>query len=104
MHSEVPEGWQDCLFGDVVQIDWGDTSVTKKSYTEHGYIAFSAAGGDGHLPYFDYEKEGVVVSAIGANSGRVFWASGKWSAIKNTMVVFPKNGSSISKFIREFKL
>ena len=95
MLDEVPSGWMAGLLSDRLQIDWGDTSVTKKRYVEDGFNAFSAAGQDGQLDYFDYECDGIVVSAIGANSGRCFWADGQWTAIKNTMVVFPKDDADI---------
>lgn len=99
MLDETPSGWQLCDFGEVAKIEWGDTSVTKKSYTEEGFTAYSAAGPDGFLPYFDFDCDAVVVSAIGANSGRVFWASGKWTAIKNTMVVLPLEGVLDIRFL-----
>ncbi len=99
MLSDLPEEWKILTLEEVAEIDWGDTKVTKKSYCHNGFTAFSAAGADGKLPYFDFERRGFVVSAIGANSGKVFWANGKWSAIKNTMVVFPLPKISCAKFL-----
>lgn len=96
--GEVPEGWRVSQLEEAVMLDWGDTSITKKSYTETGFTAYSATGGDGKLPHFDYNSEGVVVSAIGANSGKVFLAKGKWSAIKNTMVAFGKDDNATTKY------
>ena len=49
-----------------------------------GYTAYSAAGPDGFLPYFDFDRTGVVVSAIGS-AGKTYLAQGKWSCIKNTI-------------------
>lgn len=97
-NGEVPEGWKTYTLEEVIQIDWGDTNITKKSYVDDGFVAYSAAGGDGFLPHFDHDREGIVVSAIGANSGRMFWAEGRWSAIKNTMVAFPKSSYINLKF------
>src|SRR5690606_3511385 len=34
---------------------------------------------------FDFDKTGIVVSAIGAYAGRTWLALGKWSCIKNTI-------------------
>jgi len=76
---------------DILDIQWGDTKTTKASYVSDGYLAYSATGPDGFLEKFDYDKEGIVLSAIGANCGSTFFASGKWSCIKNTIRIFPKN-------------
>ncbi len=71
--------------GDIVNLNWGDTKTTKKSYTSVGFPAYSAAGQDGFLPYHDHSRTGVVLSAIGANCGKTWLAKGKWSCIKNTI-------------------
>nr|WP_320166301.1 restriction endonuclease subunit S [uncultured Methylophaga sp.] len=81
----IPKGWVPSKLGDLSDLNWGDTNTTKKAYVEHGYKAYSAKGPDGNLPYFDFERTGVVVSAIGANSGFTWLAKGKWSCIKNTI-------------------
>lgn len=81
----VPEGWGVENLGDVADVNWGDTKTTKSAYVEKGFRAFSAKGQDGYLPHFDFERTGVVVSAIGANSGFTWLATGKWSCIKNTL-------------------
>jgi type I restriction enzyme S subunit len=75
---------------DVLDVQWGDTKTTKASYVENGYVAYSATGPDGFLDKFEYHKDGVVLSAIGANCGLTFYAIGKWSCIKNTIRIFPK--------------
>ena len=77
--------WLTVALADVADVNWGDTSVTKASYVPSGYPAFSATGCDGFLPYADYERDGIVLSAIGAQCGKTWFASGKWSCIKNTM-------------------
>lgn len=81
--------------GEVADLQWGDTSVTKKSYVLTGdkYPAYSASGKDGFLPYFDYDRTGVILSAIGANAGKTWLATGKWSCIKNTIRFFSKDES-----------
>ena len=45
----IPKGWEVKKLDDLVEIKWGDTSVTKKSYTEKGYTAYSASGPDGYF-------------------------------------------------------
>lgn len=76
---------------DLLDIQWGDTKTTKSSYIDEGYVAYSASGPDGFLDHYDYDADGVVLSAIGANCGTTFLAKGKWSCIKNTIRFLPKN-------------
>ena len=88
--TDLPEGWQTGNINQVAKISWGDTSTTKSKYVKSGYVAFSASGPDGFLDYYDYDQAGVVLSAIGAYAGLTWLAAGKWSAIKNTMIFWPK--------------
>jgi type I restriction enzyme S subunit len=83
----VPEGWSVTSLGAIADVQWGDTTVTKKSYVAQGYTAYSAAGPDGLLPYADYNRTGVVLAAIGS-VGTTWFASGAWSCIKNTIRFF----------------
>lgn len=71
--------------GEVADVNWGDTSVTKAAYVEDGFPAYSATGCDGFLPYADFDHPGIVLSAIGARCGKTWFATGKWSCIKNTI-------------------
>ena len=81
----IPTGWKVGSVEDILDVSWGDTDVTKKSYSEEGFPAFSAKGRDGYLEYYDYDEWGIILTAIGANCGNTWIASGKWSCIKNTM-------------------
>jgi len=81
----VPEGWQEQRLGDIADVNWGDTSKTKSSYTSEGYPAYSASGPDGFTSRYMFHNTGVVLSAIGANCGMTWLALGKWSCIKNTI-------------------
>lgn len=83
--GEIPEGWRIEKLGDVADVNWGDTNTTKASYVTEGYDAYSASGLDGKLNHYDYEKPGIILSAIGANCGDTWFALGKWSCIKNTI-------------------
>lgn len=85
--SSIVSGWVEATIGQIAQADWGNTSITKKSYTLSGVRAYSAAGQDGFLPDAEYSGPGVVLSAIGAQCGKCFYADGEWSAIKNTIVI-----------------
>ena len=83
---------------DVLDIQWGDTKTTKASYVPNGFLAYSATGPDGFLENYAYDRDGVVLSAIGANCGSTFYATGKWSCIKNTIRIFPRNPSIDLKY------
>ena len=77
--------YRNVRLGDYTNLTWGDTNMTKNSYVEEGYLAFSAGGPDGKLDHYDYDCEGIVLSAIGADCGKTWFAEGKWSCIKNTI-------------------
>jgi type I restriction enzyme S subunit len=81
----IPAGWEMTKLGKIADVNWGDTNVTKKSYVSDGFLAYSAKGPDGFLPYYDFDRVGIVLSAIGANAGCTWLARGKWSCIKNTI-------------------
>ena len=86
----LPVGWKYKKLEDISDLSWGDLNTTKKSYVEKGFDAYSASGKDGKLPHFDFEKLGIVLSAIGANCGKTWLARGKWSCIKNTIRFWSK--------------
>ena len=85
--------------GDYTDLTWGDTNTTKNSYVHEGYLAFSASGPDGKLDHFDYDCEGVVLSAIGADCGKTWFASGKWSCIKNTIRFWSTSNELDNRFL-----
>jgi len=85
--GEIPREWKIKPLGEVVCVEWGNTSLTKKIYKKAGYPVFSATGQDGYTDFYEREGEAIIVSAIGANCGRCFYANGKWTAIKNTLIL-----------------
>ena len=85
VENEEVGNWEVGRLGDVADLNWGDTNTTKSAYIEKGFPAYSAKGQDGYLSYYDFDRTGIVVSAIGANSGATWLAVGKWSCIKNTL-------------------
>jgi type I restriction enzyme S subunit len=80
----------------VADLNWGDMQTTKSAYQSAGYLTYSAAGPDGFMKTFDYDRDGIVVSAIGAECGKTWLASGKWSCIKNTMRIFSLDESKLA--------
>lgn len=72
----------------------GNSTIIKgKISAEPGeglYPAFSASGQDVWHSSYEHEGDAVIVSAVGARCGKAFLATGKWSAIANTHILFPK--------------
>ena len=97
--GEIPQGWEVMRLGDIVDISWGDTSTTKASYVPDGYPAFSASGMDGKLDHYDYDRVGIVLSAIGAQCGKTWLARGKWSCIKNTIRFWANSSKASTEFL-----
>lgn len=95
----IPEGWEVKALGEIADVQWGDTSTTKASYVDEGYKAFSASGADGKLDHFDFDREGIVLSAIGANCGLTWYTRGKWSCIKNTIRFWAKKNSVSTEYL-----
>ncbi|MBI1263178.1 MAG: restriction endonuclease subunit S [Alphaproteobacteria bacterium] len=91
--------WKRAMLGEVADLNWGDTKTTKAAYVPEGYTAFSASGPDGFLPYHDYDRTGVVLSAIGSECGKTWLARGKWSCIKNTIRYFSKSKEVDTEFL-----
>ena len=85
----IPAHWQVVRLGKVADVDWGNTKLTKAIYKPMGYPAFSATGQDGFTDFYEHEGDAIIVSAIGARCGKCFFATGQWTAIKNTIIVRP---------------
>lgn len=84
--------------GELADLNWGNTAITKKSYVTQGtcWPAFSASGQDGFLSFYDFDRSAVVLSAIGAQAGKTWRTSGKWSCIKNTIRYFSRDESVVT--------
>jgi type I restriction enzyme S subunit len=89
--GRIPAGWHVRTLGELAVFSAGN-GLTKASYVEDGYLAFSAAGPDGFLETYDVEGDGVVLSAVGARCGRTWRATGCWSSISNTIRYQPSSG------------
>ncbi len=87
----IPDDWEVKPLREIADLS-GGSALTKASYVDSGYVAFSAAGPDGCLPDFEIEGDGVVLSAVGARCGRTFKATGRWSSIANTIKIVPRSG------------
>lgn len=84
-NQSFPKDWKLLPLQEIGHADWGNTAITKGSYRESGYQAYSASGPDGFVEWFEHDHPGVVISAIGAQCGKAWLAYGKWTPIKNTI-------------------
>ena len=92
--------WQTRTLGEICAVDWGNTNLTKSAYVEGGkFLAVSAAGCDGRIGQKEHEKYTPVLSAIGAQCGRMFFPEEDFTAIKNTITLTPRDGTCTGKFL-----
>ncbi|AFI04073.1 restriction endonuclease subunit S [Helicobacter cetorum] len=88
---EIKSKYELVRLGEVASIDWGNTKLTKEIYKENArYKVYSASGQDGTIDFYEHEGEAVILSAIGARCGKCFFATDKWTAIKNTIIIKAK--------------
>ena len=93
-------GWVEKTLGDICLVDWGNTDLTKSSYVEGGkFLAVSAAGCDGRIGHKEHAKHTPVLSAIGAQCGRMFLPDEDFTAIKNTITLTPRDGTCTGRFL-----
>ena len=97
--GHIPQGWEVKKLGDLADISWGDTSTTNASYVEEGYAAYSASGSDGKLDHYDFDRTGIVLTAIGAQCGKTWLARCKWSCIKNTIRFWSQDERASTEFL-----
>jgi restriction endonuclease S subunit len=84
--------WPTVSLGEICIVDWGNTSLTKSSYVDDGeYLAVSATGGDGRIGHCEHKALTPVISAIGAQCGKLFLPREDFTAIKNTITLTPIN-------------
>ena len=92
--------WREVSLKQICGVDWGNTKLTKSSYVANGkFLAVSAAGADGLIDHFEHEADVPVLSAIGAQCGRMFFPGERFTAIKNTITLTPKVNIVDGKFL-----
>lgn len=101
MHA-LPAGWKSAQikdFSEVVQ--GGRLGLTKQDhYRSSGVPAYSAAGQDGFVDRVEFaDTNAVILSAIGANCGRCFYAEGSWATLANVQAIIPNEGIANAKFV-----
>ena len=93
-------GWLSATLKDLCVVDWGNTNLTKSSYVDSGeFIAVSAAGCDGRIGHKEHAKHTPVLSAIGAQCGKMFFPDEDFTAIKNTITLTPRADKCSGRFL-----
>jgi type I restriction enzyme S subunit len=96
----VKQHWQRSSLKNLCVVDWGNTNLTKSSYLEDGeFLAVSAAGCDGRIGHKEHEAGTPVLSAIGAQCGKMFLPNESFTAIKNTITLTPRKNLCTGKFL-----
>jgi type I restriction enzyme M protein len=99
---KIESKWEIKKLNEVSQIDWGNTNLTKTIYKENGqFDVYSATGLDGKADFFENDGNAIILSAIGARCGKCFYAKGKWTAIKNTIIIKPQK-NILLKYLFEY--
>jgi type I restriction enzyme S subunit len=94
--------WKKVKLEEVCSVEWGNSELTKASYIPDGdYLAVSAAGCDGRIGHREHAKNTPVISAIGANCGRMFLPREDFTAIKNTITITPVDEVSDGRYLYE---
>jgi type I restriction enzyme S subunit len=94
--------WKKVKLEEVCSVEWGNSELTKASYIPDGeYLAVSAAGCDGRIGHREHVKNTPVISAIGANCGRMFLPREDFTAIKNTITITPVDEVSDGRYLYE---
>lgn len=91
--SSLPIGWAKVPLNEIATHHSGDSKIIKGKLPSEPaadlFPAYSASGQDVWRDAFDHKGDAIVISAVGARCGKCFKASGEWSAIANTHVVWP---------------
>lgn len=101
--SGPPLGWCIATLNEVATHHSGNSKLIKgkldNSPAQGLFPAFSASGQDVWRDGYEEEGSAIIISAVGARCGKCFKASGRWSAIANTHIVWPRPGAIDRDFL-----
>jgi len=101
-NSAFPKDWTVSRLDELCTFhQGGKLGITKNSgYVTSGVPAYSAAGQDGYVSQVEFSNtDGVILSAIGANCGRCFFASGDWTTLANVQAIIPSPSKLDAKYL-----
>ena len=77
----------------------GKLKLSGKHFVEDGYAAYGAGGLNGRLTQKEFDRSGIVLSAIGARCGKCFQTEDEWTSLANTQVLFPHEDQVDATFL-----
>ncbi|MEE4210774.1 MAG: restriction endonuclease subunit S [Parvularcula sp.] len=77
----------------------GRLKLSGNDFVDDGFPAYGAGGMNGLLPVAEFDRDAVVLSAIGARCGKCFLAQGEWTSLANTQVIFPDPNKADVRFL-----
>ena len=77
----------------------GKHGLSGKHFVADGVPAYGAGGLNGFLAEPEFDKDAVILSAIGARCGKCFLATGQWASLANTQVIFPDPARADVRFL-----
>jgi type I restriction enzyme, S subunit len=80
-------------------VQGGRHGLSGNQFVTTGFPAYGAGGLNGYLPNFEFNRDAVILSSIGARCGKCFFARGKWSSLANTQVILPEGKIADAKFL-----
>jgi type I restriction enzyme S subunit len=85
----IPPGWKAVRLRDVASFKAGGSlGLTMSDYKQQGTPAYTAEGQNGFTAITEFNAKAVIVSSIGALCGKSFYASGRFTTLANTQVIF----------------
>lgn len=90
----LPQGWALAPINTFARSRSGNSKLIKGQQAQEPaaglFPAFSASGQDVWVAHPEHEGNAIIISAVGARCGKTFRATGQWSAVANTHIVWPE--------------
>lgn len=90
----LPQGWALAPINTFARSRSGNSKLIKGQQAQEPaaglFPAFSASGQDVWVAVPEHEGNAIIISAVGARCGKTFRATGQWSAVANTHIVWPE--------------
>ncbi|MFC3182538.1 restriction endonuclease subunit S [Cypionkella sinensis] len=90
----MPTGWALAPINTFARSRSGNSKLIKGQQAQEPaaglFPAFSASGQDVWVAHPEHEGNAIIISAVGARCGKTFRATGQWSAVANTHIVWPE--------------
>lgn len=80
-------------------VQGGRLKLTGKDFVDLGFPAYGAAGINGSVEVAEFDEPAVILSSIGARCGKCFLATGKWTSLANTQLIFPDHRQVDVRFL-----